>query len=124
MSELQGLQLSIDEFRKRGCAIAGVVVDPLETNATLVRQVGLAYPILSDPSLAMIDAYGLRHAHGGPDGQDVAHSASVLIDGTGTVAWRSVTDNFRRRPTPATVLAALDAVQARAARLPFVPSSR
>ena len=108
MSELQGLQLSIDEFRKRRCAIAAVVVDPPETNATLARQVGLGYPILADTRLEVIDAYGLRHPGAGPEGQDIAHSASVLIDAAGVVRWRSVTDNIRRRPTPATVLAAVD----------------
>lgn len=94
-------------------AIAGVVVDPPETNATLTRQAGLTYPILADPTLAAIDAYGLRQPRAGPDGHDIAHSASVLIDADGIVRWTSVTDNVRRRPTPATVLAAVDALPAR-----------
>lgn len=87
-----------------------MVVDPSETNATLARQVDLTYPLLADPTLQAIDAYGLRHSGGGPDGGDIAHSASVLIDAEGVVRWTSVTDNFRRRPTPATVLAAVDAL--------------
>jgi peroxiredoxin len=85
-----------------------VVVDPRDTNATLAHQAGIAYPILSDPDLHAIDAYGLRHAGAGPDGRDVAHSASILIDPGGVVRWTSVTDNVRRRPLPATVLAAVD----------------
>jgi peroxiredoxin len=56
----------------------------------------------------MIDAYGLRHAHGGPDGQDIAHSASVLIDRDGIVRWTFVTPNLRVRPLPSDVLAAID----------------
>ena len=112
MSELQGLQLSLDEFRKRGCALAGVVVDPPATNATLARDVGLTYPILADPELHAIEAYGLRHKGAGPDGHDIAYSASVLIDADGVVRWRLVTDNFRRRPLPATVLAAVDGLGA------------
>jgi peroxiredoxin len=110
VTELQGLQLSIDALRQRGCAIAGVVVDPPATNAELARQAELEYPILSDPSLHTIDAYGLRHAGGGPDGQDIAHVASVLIDGAGIVRWTSMTRNVRVRPTPAEVRAALDAL--------------
>ena len=100
----------MDEFRARGCAVAGVVVDPPETNATLAQQAGLTYPILADPDLQAIDAYGLRHAGAGPDGRDIAHSASVLIDARGVVGWRLVTDNFRRRPLPRTVLVAVDAL--------------
>jgi peroxiredoxin len=110
VSELQGLQLNIEEFRKRRCAIAGVVVDPPQANATLASQIGLTYPVLADPELTAIDAYGLRHPGAGPDGRDIAHSASVLIDADGIVRWTSVTDNFRRRPTPATLLAAVDAL--------------
>jgi hypothetical protein len=35
----------------------------------------------------------------------------VLVDGAGIVRWTSVTRNFRVRPTPTDVLAAIDAVQ-------------
>jgi peroxiredoxin len=110
VSELQGLQLSMDEFRRRGCAVAGMVVDPPATNATFAHQAGVGFPILADPDLVAIDAYGLRHRGAGPDGADIAHSASVLIDADGVVRWRFVTDNFRVRPLPATVLAAVDAL--------------
>lgn len=109
MAELQGLQLSIDAFRQRGIRIAGVVVDSEAQNAAVVRSLGLTYPILSDPDLRAIDAFGLRHRGQGPDGRDIAYSASVLLDGDGTVRWAAVTDNYRRRPTPADVLAAADA---------------
>ena len=85
-----------------------MVVDPVATNAELARTARLEFPILSDPDLRVIDAYGLRHvaAH---DGQDIALSASVLIDADGIVRWTSVARNFRVRPTPAEVLAAIDA---------------
>ncbi len=86
-----------------------MVVDPPEINASLSRDLGLGYPILADPALAMIDAYGLRHrnAH---EGRDIAHSASVLIDGEGIVRWTVVGDNLRVRPRPSTILAAVDAL--------------
>ena len=109
MSELQGLQLSKAAFAARGAKVAGVVVDPVATNAELARAAGLEFPILSDPDLRMIDGYGLRHvaAH---DGQDIALSASVLIDGDGVVRWTSVTRNVRVRPDPGEILAAIDAL--------------
>jgi peroxiredoxin len=89
--------------------VAGVVVDSVATNAELTRAAGLEFPILSDPDLRMIDAYGLRHvaAH---DGQDIALSATVLIDTEGVVRWTSVTRNVRVRPNPDEVLAAIDAL--------------
>jgi len=112
VSELQGLQLSQDEFHRRGCRIFGIVVDPVETNAQLVRDARLEFPILSDPDLHTIDAYGLRHRDG-HDGRDIALSASVLIDANGIVRWTHVTRNFRVRPLPAETLAAVDALGAR-----------
>jgi len=92
--------------------VAGVVVDPPETNATVSRELALAYPILADSDLAAVSAYGLREVGGGPDGRDIARSASVLIDRNGIVRWRIVADNFRVRPTPRTVLEAVDALDA------------
>jgi len=90
-----------------------VVVDAPATNADLARDAKLDYPILSDPGLHTADAYGVRHTGGGPDAQDIARPASVLVDGAGIVRWTSVTRNFRVRPTPADVLAAIDAFHLR-----------
>ena len=108
MSELQGLQLGMDELRARGCAVVGVVVDDVQTNAQLARDAELAFPILSDPDLRTIDAYGVRHTGGGPDGHDIARSASVLVDADGIVRWTFVTKNVRVRPTPEMLREAID----------------
>ena len=97
----------MQEFHNRGVRVVGVVVDPVETNAQFARDAGLGFPILSDPDLRTIDAYGLRH-RGGHEGQDIALSASVLIDADGIVRWTHVTPNFRVRPLPADILAAVD----------------
>jgi peroxiredoxin len=97
------------EFEARGTKVAGVVVDPVETNAGLARSAGIAFPILSDPALELIDAFGLRHvaAH---DGKDIALSTSVLVDGEGVVRWTYVARNVRLRPEPEAILAAIDAL--------------
>ena len=89
--------------------MVGIVVDPVETNAQLRRDAGLDFSILSDPDLHTIDAYGLRHPDG-HDGGDIALSASVLLDANGIVRWSHVSRNFRVRPLPADVLAAVDAL--------------
>src|SRR5215468_5942743 len=106
MWELQGLQLRHDEFARRDTEILAVVVDPVEQNAHVVRDLGLRYRVLSDPDLTAIDAYGLRHD---PPGEPpIAHPASFLIDANGLVRWRNITDNYRLRPQPETILAAID----------------
>ena len=86
-----------------------MAVDAVETNAQLARDAALGFPILSDPDLRTIDAYGVRHV-AGKDGEDIALSASVLIDADGVVRWTHVTPNFRVRPLPAEILAAIDAL--------------
>ena len=90
-----------------------MVVDSPATNAELTRDAGLSYPILSDADLRTIDAYGLRHAGAGPEGHDIAHPASILIDRDGIVRWTFVTQNVRVRPTPDMILAAIDALPSR-----------
>jgi len=109
VSELQGLQLSQDELRRRKCRVLAIAVDPVETNAQLRQDAGLELSILSDPDLKTVDAYGLRHP-GGHEGRDIALSASVLVDANGMVRWSHVTPNFRVRPLPSDVLAAVDAL--------------
>jgi peroxiredoxin len=108
MYELQGLQLRKADFDRRNTAILAVVVDPVEENAKVVRDVGLDYHVLSDPTLTAIDAYGLRHDQ--PGQPPIARPASFLIDAGGVIRWRDVTDNFRLRPKPDTILAAIDAL--------------
>ena len=106
MWELQGLQLKRDEFTRRNTDIMAVVIDPVDENAQVVRDLGLGYRILSDPQLNVIDAYGLRHTS--PGEPPIAHPASFLIDAQGIIRWRNVTDNYRLRPQPDTILAAVD----------------
>ncbi len=106
MFELQGLQLRKDDFDRRGTAVMAVVVDPVEDNAAVVRDVGLGYHVLSDSQLAVIDAYGLRHDR--PGEPPIARPASILIDRDGIVRWVDVTENYRLRPKPDAILAAID----------------
>ena len=108
MFELQGLQLRKDDFDRRNTAVLAVAVDPVEQNAAVVRDVGLGYHILSDPQLATIDAYGVRHDRSGEP--PIARPATFLIDADGVIRWRDLTENFRLRPKPDSILAAIDAL--------------
>jgi peroxiredoxin len=42
------------------------------------------------------------------DGTPIARPASFLIDANGVVCWRDLTENFRIRPHPDVILAAID----------------
>jgi peroxiredoxin len=107
MAELQGLQLNKAEFDRRDTAIFAVAVDPVDDNARVVEQLGLGYQILADPELAAVDAYGVRHDDAGPD-HPIARPASFLIDKQGVIRWRDLTENYRYRPRPETILTEID----------------
>ncbi len=68
--------------------------------------------MLSDPDLAVTDAFGLRNQgfHSAPPGDDTEAlpvPTSLLIDGKGKVLWVDQSENYQRRSGPEVVLAAL-----------------
>ena len=106
MTELRGLQLSLSEFRERGVAVVAVSPDSVEHNLGVVERLGLDFPILSDSELSLTRALGLEHPGGGPEGATVPRPATLIL-GKGAIRWRDLTDNWRIRPKPETILAAL-----------------
>ena len=88
-----------------------ICVDGVEQNAKLHDGLGLSYPILSDSERLAIDAFGLRHEGGSPmDAEAIARPASFLVDETGRIVWRDLTDDWRVRLRGERVLEALDAL--------------
>jgi len=111
MSELHGLQLRASDFEAAGAKLVAVSVDPVEENRGVVEKLGLGFPVLSDPDLVAIDAFGLRHRGGNPFPEpgmtgDISRPAIYVIE-NGTIRWRELTDSYRVRVDPARVLAAL-----------------
>jgi len=111
MSELRGLQLRASDFEAAGAKLVAVSVDSIELNRGVVEKIGLTLPVLSDPELVAIDAFGLRHAKGNPLAEpplsgDIARPAVYVIEG-GAIRWRDLTDSYRLRVDPDDVLAAL-----------------
>lgn len=86
-----------------------ISVDPPEDSRPIVESYGLTFPLLSDPDLRVIDAYGLRHPDGGLDG-DIARPAVFVLDREGRIAWRDLTDNWRVRVRPERLLDELRAI--------------
>lgn len=68
-----------------------------------------AITYLSDPEGRLIDLLDLRHKGGGPEGLDIAQSASFLFAEDGTLLWHQLAPNYRVRPDPEEILAAYDA---------------
>jgi len=88
--------------------VVGVSVDSPAESERLCRSRGYTFPVLSDPSAAIIRQYGVLHPHGGEAGQDIARPAEFLVDATGTVRWVNLTDDIRVRARPESALRATE----------------
>jgi len=77
------------------------------------RVHGLQAIMLSDRTLAVTDAFGLRNQgiHSGDPRDEIEAlpvPTSLLVDADGKVLWIDVTDSYQRRSGPDVVLAALE----------------
>ena len=109
-SELRGFQSRIAEFDARGIRVAAVSADAPEVNLEYRRQLGLTYPLLSDPGGEVLRRYDLLHAGGGPGGSDISRPAEFLVDSAGNVRWSNITESVIIRADPDEVLKAADAL--------------
>ncbi|MGH0028935.1 MAG: peroxiredoxin family protein [Myxococcota bacterium] len=101
MTALDGLQERIADFETLDARIVAVSPDSVEQNRGVAGRLGLGFPILSDPDLALTKELGLLHAGGGPppDFADIPRPAVFIVQ-DGTVRWRALTDNWRIRVRP------------------------
>jgi peroxiredoxin len=98
------LQSRIEQIRELDGEVLAISVDPPGTNREAFAGFDLDFPVLSDPDLAAIDAFGVRHDGGAIDGGAIARPANFLLDRDGRIAWREIPDNWRVRPHPDTVV--------------------
>jgi len=106
------LQSRLQEIRDHGGKVLAVCADSVTKNHKVVEQQKLDFPILSDADLVATDAYGLRHEGGNPiEGRDVSRPAVFILDGEGVIQWRHLTDNWRVRVRPETIVEQLVEMQ-------------
>lgn len=84
-----------------------ISVDPPATTRAHLEKTGWTYTFLSDAEAEVARRYDLLHPGGGLEG-DIARPAEILIDPGGTVRWVDLTDDYRIRTRPETVLAVFD----------------
>ncbi|MFL6196739.1 MAG: redoxin domain-containing protein, partial [Thermoanaerobaculia bacterium] len=87
--------------------------DPPATTRGHLAKMGWTYTFLSDAKTEVARRYDLLHAKAGPEGSDIARPAEILIDPSGTIRWVDLTEDFRVRTRPETVLKAFDGLDAR-----------
>jgi len=76
-----------------------ISVDSPEESARLCQKAKYTYTFLSDRRAEVIRSYDLLHKGAGENGQDIARPAEFLLDSSGVVRWRNLTEDFRVRAT-------------------------
>jgi peroxiredoxin len=104
---LRSLQEKLPELAARGVQMVAVSVDAPEVTKSHAAKQGYTFPILSDPKAEVIRRYDLVH-EGGFRGADIARPAEFLIDETGIVRWRNLTEDYKVRVRGQQVLEELD----------------
>lgn len=92
-----------------GVQVIAVSTEEPEGLTKARSKAGVDFPFIGDPEGGLLDRLGLRHVGGHPTTKmDIAQPASVLIRTDGTLAWSSYAENYRVRPSPAKVIAAVE----------------
>jgi len=88
-----------------GIRAVAISVDSPEINREyMLQKAGYTFTFLSDPKLEAIRRYDLVHVGQGISGADIARPAEFLVDPSGTVRWRMMTENLFVRARPEQIL--------------------
>ena len=102
---MRGVENNLQALSEAGIRTVAISVDSPEINREyMLQKAGYTFTFLSDPKVEAIRRYDLVHAGQGEKGADVARPAEFLIDPSGTVRWRMMTENLFRRARPEQIL--------------------
>ena len=103
----------LPEFERIGVRMVAISPDSVAEAAAMKRKLGLSMPLLSDESLAVTDAWGLRHEKAFTPNKGflrpLAIPTTIAIDERFDVRWIDQSDDYRVRSDAPRVL---DAVRA------------
>ena len=103
MTQLGELRSASEQFRSRHASVVAISVDGLDRSRAVVDRLGLDFPILSDPDHTVMRSFGVEDEENG-----IAWPAIFVVDPSGRVRWRDLTNDYRVRPSAETVIKALD----------------
>ena len=78
--QLGKLPPRIGELTAEGAAVLAISRDTTEAQARMAREIGLSFPVLSDPSMEVIRAYRMKG-----EGMEMADLGYVIIDKQGRI---------------------------------------
>lgn len=110
-TQLKGINGIVGDLETRGYKLYGVSYDSIESQNRFSKNQMLKYEMLSDENSAAIDAFGLRdpqYTEGKAVG--VPYATVIVLDTDGKITAKSVSGNYRKRPTNEQVLAIVDSI--------------
>jgi len=101
-----------DDLAQRGYTLATLSYDSPAILADFATREEIGYTMLSDEGSAMIDAFDLRDPQYGEESfaHGVPRPAILVISTDGTVQAKMVETDYRIRPEPSDIVAAVDAL--------------
>ena len=108
---MRSIQKNLEAFHQVGIRPVAISVDTPEQSRDLAQKAGYTFTFLSDQNRETITRYDLVHKSGGPSSEDISRPAEFLVDSTGTVRWRMLTENYWVRARPEQVLEAANALR-------------
>jgi thioredoxin-dependent peroxiredoxin len=101
-AQLCSYQEELDDFGDLGAVVWGISPQALDSHESFARDSSLTFPLLSDPSGAVVGAYGLR-------APGIGLRRSVFVIGPdGIVRWRHVGLVGLRFPKASTIRAQVE----------------
>ena len=88
-NQLLDLKTVVDQFTQMHVAIACISVEDRETSADFSNTWKFPFPLLSDTSLEVIDAYGFRHVKGNED-KDISKPGVIIVNPKKKVVFKQM----------------------------------
>ena len=110
-TQLKSINAIVDDLKDRGYNLYGLSYDSPDKQDRFSKNQMLQYEMLSDEPSAVIDAFGLRDPQY-TDGRAVGvpYASVFVIDKNGKIITKSVSGNFKKRPTNEQILALVDSI--------------
>ena len=96
------LQKKYPEIKKLGGEVIGISSDPPSTVRGTTKGWRLTFPLLPDPEMKIIRAYGVYNPS-----TRLAHPTTLILDREGTIRWVFSGKNYIERPDVEVVLGEL-----------------
>lgn len=110
-TQLKGVNAVVSDLKERGYNLYGVSYDSVESQDRFSKNQMLEYTMLSDGDSAAIDAFDIRdpqYTEGKAVG--VPYASVIVIGKDGKIIAKSISGDFKKRPTNDQLLAIVDAI--------------